>query len=232
MTTDEWCKKHNIERVNSIEELIEKSDCIDVLSPDNPEQHEALSRLALESGKRVYIDKTFAETKEIAERIFRTAEANAAPCFSSSALRFAAEYQKIDPSMVENLVSIGPGPLDTYCIHQIEPIVSLMGANVQRVMCVGTEKWPATVIEYRDGRRATMSHHGWESPFLMCVDYRGGSSEILEIKSDFFKIFINEMVDFFLNGNVKVKHEETIAVMGIREAAIKASKSPGEWIEI
>ncbi len=76
MTTDDWCEKYGIERVSSIEELIEKSDYINVLSPDNPEMHEELCHLPLKSGKRVYVDKTFSETKEIAERIFKLAEEN------------------------------------------------------------------------------------------------------------------------------------------------------------
>lgn len=232
MTTDEWCAKYGVERVNSIEELIEKSDVLNVLSPDNPEMHEELCDLALKSGKPTYVDKTFADTKEIAKRIFAVAEANNTPCFSSSSLRFAEEYQRVDRGEIENIASIGPGPLDVYSIHQIEPLVYIMGPDVSRVMYVGTEKWPALVLEWNDGRRATMSHHGWECPFSMCLDGRDGKSELVEVKSEYFMAFINELVDFFRTGEVKVPHEDTIAVIAVREAAIKSAGKPNEWVAV
>ena len=39
---------------------MEKSDCLLVLSPDNCEMHEELCQIPLRSGKRTYVDKTFA----------------------------------------------------------------------------------------------------------------------------------------------------------------------------
>lgn len=232
LTTDEWCEKYGIERVNTIEELIEKSDCLNILSPDNPEMHEELCDLPLKSGKRTYIDKTFADTKEIAQRIFKNAEENNTPCFSCSSLRYATEFVELPKENIENITSVGPGPLDIYSIHQIEPIVALMGPDVKRVMFIGTEKWPAVVIEWNDGRRVNFSHHGWECPFEMAVDYADGTTKMVEVKSEYFMIFMEEMADFFMNGTPKVSHEDTIAVIAIREAAIKSSKAPGEWIEV
>lgn len=232
MTTDEWCEKYAIERVNSIEELIEKSDCLNVLSPDNPEMHEELCELPLKSGKRVYVDKTFAETKESAEKIFAIAEANNTPCFSASALRFASEYADIDRSEVTGLVSVGPGALSNYSIHQIEPIVALMGPDAARVRFTGTETYPAADIEYRDGRVAHFSHHGWDCPFAMTIDLKDGKTKRVDIQSEYFNLFMKEMADFFLGAEPKVSHADTIAVIALREAVIKASEKPGEWVEL
>jgi len=232
LTTKQWCEKYGIEETASMAELIQKSDCINVLSPDNPEMHEELCELAMQSGKRVYIDKTFAETKEIAERIFAVAHAHNTPCFSASALRFANEYRGIDRASIQSIVSYGPGPLDTYSIHQLEPIVALLGPDIRRLMYVGTDVWPVIVMEYADGRRAVMSQHGWECPFGMQIDKKGGTTESIVVSSDYFNGFIREMADFFLHGNVKVPHEETVAIMAVREAAVKASFSPDTWIDI
>jgi len=230
LTTDTWCETYNIQRLSTIEELVEKSDAIIVLSPDNPEQHEELCELPLKSGKPVYVDKTFADTKEIAERIFAVANAHGTPCYSSSALRFAAEFADIDRSQVEGIVSLGPGPLGMYTIHQLEPIISLMGPNVSRVMFTGTENRPAYICEYVGGRKAAVSHHGWECPFTMAVDLKDGTTKMVKVESDFFKVFISEMVDFFKTGDVKVPQEDTIAVIATREAALKAAELPGEWV--
>lgn len=232
MTTDEWCEKYGIERVNTIEELIEKSDCLNVLSPDNPEMHEELCELPLKSGKRVYVDKTFAETKESAEKIFAIAEAHNTPCFSASALRFATEYAGINREDVAGLVSVGPGALSNYSIHQIEPIVALMGPDAARVRFTGTESHPAAVIEYRDGRVAHFSHHGWDCPFAMTIDMKDGKTQRVEITSDYFNLFMKDMADFFLGAEPKVSHADTIGVIALREAVIKASQKPGEWVEL
>ena len=232
MTTKEWHEKYKIPIVDSMEELIEKSDGIIVFSPDNPEQHEELCKLPFKSGKRVYVDKTFSETKKIAEDLFALAKKHNTLCYSASALRFAAEYKDIDPSTVENIASTGPGPLDQYSVHQLEPVVLLMGANISRVKYIGTQKWPAYICEYDDGRQTVISHHGDGCPFGMTVDFKDGTCKVLTVESDFYSHLIREMVDFFITGEIKAPHEQTIAIMAAREAAIKASREPGIWVAL
>ena len=90
LTNRQWAEKYGIELLSSIEEVVEKSDCLVVLSPDNPEMHEELCDLPLQSGKLCYVDKTFAPDKAAAERIFANAKAHGTKCYSSSALRFSA----------------------------------------------------------------------------------------------------------------------------------------------
>ncbi|MCL2056140.1 MAG: hypothetical protein FWH02_02845 [Oscillospiraceae bacterium] len=232
MTTDQWCGHHGIQKLDTIEELCEKSDGIIVLSPDHPEKHEELCRLPMQSGKRVYVDKTFAPAKEIAERIFALGDAHGTPCYSASALRFVPEYRELAGAQIENIGSRGPGPLEGYSIHQIEPVVALMGADIARVQFTGTEKYPAYICEYSDGRRATMSHHGWGYPFSIAADFSDGTAKAVTVQSDLFAQFIKELVDFFRTGEVKVPHEDTIAVIAVREAAIKAAKKPGAWMAL
>ena len=170
LTTDEWCKEKNIPRLNTIEELVEKSDGIIVLSPDNPEFHEELCQIPMQSGKRVFVDKTFAITKKAAEGIFALADKFGTPCCSASALRFASEYKEINKSQIENIASRGGGDIVIYSVHQVEPIVMLMGTEVKRVMYTGTNKWLSYVLEFADGRRAAISHHGSGCPFGMAID--------------------------------------------------------------
>ena len=133
-----------------MEEVIEKSDVLVVLSPDNPEMHEELCDLPLQSGKLCYVDKTFAPDKAAAERIFANAKAHGTKCYSSSALRFSAELNEIDTESICKIYSEGPGTYEIYSIHQIEPIVRLMNARAKRVMFTGDEKHPAMVIEFAD----------------------------------------------------------------------------------
>ena len=232
MTSEEWCEKHGMELVGSIEELIERSDCLNVLSPDNPEMHPELCRLPLESGKRVYVDKTFANSKREAQELFDIAERNDTPCFSASALRFAEELEPVDRARLAGLVSEGPGPLDNYAIHQIEPILALMGRAVKRVKFTGTQSLPAGVLEFADGRLSHFSHHGWDCPFAMTLDKTDASTQRIEIVSDYFHRFMEAMARFFLGEDPPVSHEDTIAVIAIREALLKASVQPDEWVKL
>ena len=55
---------------------------------------------------------------------------------------------------------------------------------------------------------------------------------MINIESDYFHDFIIELVDFYRNGAIKVPHEETISIMAIREAGIKAQEHPGEWLAV
>ena len=163
----------NIPLETSMDELIEKSDVLIVLSPDNPEQHLRLSEAALKSGKRTYIDKTFAPDAETARAIFDIADKYGTPCWSSSALRFADVYKDV-PKAISRLQAFGGGEFKMYLIHQLEPIVKLMGCDIKRVMSVGNDKFPSILIEFKDGRTAETNQYNG-ADFSMKLGYCDGS---------------------------------------------------------
>ncbi|MBQ3598702.1 MAG: Gfo/Idh/MocA family oxidoreductase [Clostridia bacterium] len=233
MTTDQWCEKYGVQRLDSIDEVVEKSDCIIVLSPDNPERHWDLCQKPLRSGKRVYVDKTFALEKSTAEALVKLAEENNTPFFSTSALRFADELKDIDRDGICFINSRGPGNFDTYSIHQIEPIVVLMGSKAKRIMSVGNGKYESMVIEFEGNRSIVMSQYGWTNvDFSMLVNYEDGRTVSVPQMSNTFPNFIKAMCDFFRTGEIKAAHDETVAIMGIIEAGNKALANPNTWIEI
>jgi hypothetical protein len=228
----EWCGKRGIELLSSIEEVVEKSDYLIVLSPDNPEFHEELSELPLQSGKPTYIDKTFAPDRAAALRLFAKSEEHGTPMYSSSALRFATEYVEADRNGIDTISSIGPGRYDNYSIHQIEPIVSLMGSRAERVMFTGTKQSPALIIGFEDGRQASIRHFGGDCPFSMAVGYGPDRSIMLKPESDFFALFIQNMIAFFETGRPAVAPAETLAIITIIEYGFKAAEKPFEWVEL
>jgi len=233
LTTDEWCKKFEVTKLNSIDEVIDKSDYMIVLSPDNPERHWDLCQKPLRSGKRVYVDKTFALSKDIAQGLVNIAEESGTPFFSTSALRFATELKDVERENIVFMNSRGPGNFDTYSIHQIEPIVILMGSDVKRIMSIGSGKYESMVIEFEGGRRAVMSHYGWTGvDFNMTVNYADGKTKLIPSMSDFFPNFMRELCDFFKTGEIKAQHDETVAIMGIIEAGNNALSTPGIWVEV
>lgn len=227
-----WCEKNGAALLSTIEEVVEKSDYIIVLSPDNPEQHEALAQIPLQSGKPTYIDKTFAPDRNTAIRLFDLAAKHHTPLYSSSALRFAAEYMELEQKGIEVISSIGPGSLENYSIHQIEPIISLMGPDVARMMYTGTSKSPALLIQFKDGRQATIHHFGWECPFSMAINYESGSCKIVKPESNYFQLFMQNLITFFETGQTTVPASQTVAIITIIEYALKAAKQPYQWIEL
>ncbi|MBQ1367847.1 MAG: Gfo/Idh/MocA family oxidoreductase [Firmicutes bacterium] len=231
LSNRQWADKNGIELLSSIEELVEKSDAIVVLSPDHPQFHKELSRIPLMSGKRVYIDKTFATSGQEAKEIFAVAENYQTPCYSSSALRFSKKLQKVKDAPVQGIISTAGGPVDSYLIHQLEPIVTLMGPAIDRVLYTGNPMMPAWEIHFMDDRTASMALFKGEAPFRLQIGCAEQSDEVL-IDDDFFLFFIDAMLEFFDTGIIPVPHEETIAIMAALESCWKSMKTPGEWLSV
>lgn len=233
MTNKQWSEKYNIPLANSIEEVIEKSDVLIVLSPDTPEMHEKLTKLPFESGKLTYVDKTFAPDRATAERIVDYAEKCGAKFFSSSALRFSSELKDIDKEKIYRIYSEGPGIYSVYSIHQIEPIVMLMNCRAKDVMFVGDEKHPAMLIRFEDGRIAQMVQRIYsDCPFKITTISEDNRASVHEIRSDYFQLFVDSAIEFFDNAVVPVPSKQTIDVIAIREAGFKAMETPFTWIEV
>ena len=233
ITNEEWSKRHNIPLCKTIEEVVEKSDVLMVLSPDNPEMHEELCDIPLKSGKLVYIDKTFAPTHEAAVRIFEKADKYGTKCYSSSALRFAAELDRIETEKIDAIYSEGPGKFEMYIIHQIEPVIRLMKSAVQKVMYTGSVQHPAAVVEFNDGRMwHLIMRDDKDYSFKYEIVDKENNVEVITIKSDYFGLFIDALINFFQTGEIKVPHEKTIEVISVREALINARKNPFKWMEI
>lgn len=228
----DWCQAHGITQVASIEELIELSDYIIVLSPDHPEHHEELAQLALQSGKPTYIDKTFAPDRGAAIRLFELAKQHGTPMYSTSALRFAEEYAEIAKEEIVSINSWGPGRYENYSIHQVEPIVSILGSKPQRIMYTGTAAVPSLIIDYGEGKQASIHHLGKGSPFTLGLTNRDGECIVKKVESDFFAPFIRNLVQFFETGQPAVDPRETIAVITIIEYGHKAAERPFEWIDL
>lgn len=235
VSTDEWCAKYGVERLNSIEELVDKSDLIVVFSPDNPELHEELSEYALKSGKPVYIDKTFATSKASAEKMFALAKANGTPMYSSSALRFADEYKDIRLGDVgaKNAVLTGPFFFEIYAIHIFEMMCTVMKDGAKRMMAVQNGKNRTIVVDYGEGRTAVFNQNETgNAPFTVSIEMPDGQTRYATVESSYFENFIDALVTFFETGMPQVDSAETIDLMGMLDSARKALLSPFTWVEL
>lgn len=236
LTTDEWCEKYNVERLSSIEELVEKSDYIVVLSPDNPEHHERLAELPLKSGKPVYVDKTFSPDLALGARLFELAEKHNTPMCSSSALRFSKEIidypdEKVNPDTIEFITTIGPGQFSNYAVHQLEMIVALLGPDAKRIKSHFTANGRVMMIEFAGGKMASMVQMA-EAPFQVMIQTNDGATKFISECTEFFEGLIHEMLDFFETGKVAIPKDETLAIMALLEAGNKALEKNDVWVEV
>jgi hypothetical protein len=233
VTNEEWCAQMGIEYCATIDEVIEKSDYLIVLSPDNPEMHWELVQKPLRSGKPTYVDKTFAPDKKTAEAIFALAKEHHTPMWSSSALRFSQEILDLDTAKIDSIVSVGSGVFDIYLIHQVEPIVRLMGTDIKQVMYTGTEVTPHVVLQFADGRVATIAHMP-EAPFALYINNTDGTTISIPNTTQFFPNLIKKMMEFFSTDGAVVgaPEEQTVTVIAAIEAAKKAKQQPNTWVAV
>lgn len=225
VSTDQWCEKFGTEKCESIAELCEKSDYIVILSPDNCEKHLEYAREVFKFGKPVYIDKTFAPNTEEAAAIFTLAEEHGVKFFSTSALRYAEELEKVEGT--KNLITTGPGgSLEVYVIHQIEMAVKTIKAEPMAVKADIQGDQRIWTIAFNDGSRWTGIYSPF-IPFSVCGD-NGYSA----VTSKFFPKLMADMLNFFKTGETSFDIGETMKAMRMRDGILRAVSMPGDWLNV
>ena len=233
-TLEEWCREQQVTPAASLAQVVEECDCLVVLSPDNPERHEDLCDRPLRSGKPVYVDKTFAPDLATAKRLFAKAERHGTPMYSTSALRYVENLEQVlqefASAHVDFVATRGPGEWGNYAVHQLEPLVMLLGVGATRVMSVGNEQARSLVVDYPEGRRGHLLQTA-DHPFGFTVQC-GGRTRTIDDLGDFFPRFLAAMLAFFENGEVPVLKEQTLETMALLEAGAAARRSPDTWVAV
>lgn len=237
LTTNEWCRQRNITPVKSMRELVDSVDAIMVIAADDSSWHEEVCQLPLRSGKPVFVDKTFAKDLRTGKRLFALAEEYGTPVFSSSAQRYCQsilDYQAKHPHRPSFVSTVGPHSLSNYAVHQLEPIVALMGTGVKKIkgFPVGSAV-TQLILDYGEGRMANFvqSPQPWAEFNFMVSDGETGERLISDDRY-FYHNLAKAILDFFVHGICPVAKEETLEILAIIDAAREARKTPDTWIEI
>lgn len=235
--TREWCRARNIRPVGSMEELLENVDAVMVIAADDATFHEPLCRLPLQSGKPVFVDKTFAPDLAAGQRMFALAERHGTPVFSSSAQRFCQDildYQAAHPQPPRFVSTVGPHSLDSYAVHQLEPIVALMGPCIRRLKAFGVgSAVTQLILDYGDGRLAsfTQTPQPWAEFNFMVSDGETGQRLVSDDKN-FYHNLSKAILDFFVHGICPVPKEETLEILAVIDAARRARTQPDTWFTL
>ena len=231
ISTDEWCEKFGVEKCNSIEELCEKSDYIMILAPANPEKHLKYAETVLKYGKNTYIDKTFAPNLKEAKAIYDLGEKYGTKFFSTSALRYADELKEHVSNLNSVIIRGGGRSFQEYIIHQIEMAVKMMGKGAEKVKVLNGGNQRICSVKYPDDKSIFFEYSPC-NPFAITTESKNENAQIHSISSDYFKSMLKSILEFFESGDIPFEKEQTLEVIAIRDALLKAENNPDEWVEI
>lgn len=237
MTSGEWCSAQNVLKAGSMRELLDSVDAVMVIAADDSRFHEIVCPEPLSSGKPVYVDKTFAHDLNTAKKLFAIAEEHGTPVFSSSAQRYCQhviDYLNERKGPTRFISTVGPHSLNNYAVHQLEPIVAIMGTGVKRMKAfsVGSSVTQLT-LDYGDGRLAsfTQTPQPWAEFNFMVSDGETGR-RLHSDDSNFYENLMKTILGFFSTGIPPVPKEETLEIISLIETARLARNDPDEWFPV
>jgi hypothetical protein len=237
MTSGQWCRAQNVREANSMQELLTSVDAVMVIAADDSRFHEIVCPEPLASGKPVYVDKTFAHDLNTAKKLFAIAEEHKTPVFSASAQRccqHVIDYLSERKGPTRFISTVGPHSLENYAVHQLEPIVAIMGTGVQRMkaFAVGSAV-TQLILDYGDGRLAsfTQTPQPWAEFNFMVSDGETGR-RLHSDDSSFYENLMKAILDFFVSGIPPVRKDETLEIISLIDTAKLARNYPDEWFPI
>ena len=127
-------------------------------------------------------------------------------------------------------VTGGGGSAEEYVVHQIEMVTKTLGVGACKTRAVQMGLLTMFEVAYDDERSATMSYCSG-NPFTVLAD-NGTKPVWKQIRSDFFAALLRDIIRFYESGKTSFDVKETLEIMAIREASLKALNTPGEWVEL
>ncbi len=241
-------KEMGVEIVQSIDELLSKTDVILLESNDGRVHYEQAMQV-FKSGKLVFIDKPIAHNLADAIKIYDAGRKCGAKYFSSSALRFsdvaiaarAGEYGKIKGAAL-----IAPSPEEVqgthnyytwYGIHGFEPLVAIMGMGVDKVSCFRNGDGDVINAVWKDGRMGELrlQRKSWiYSGYVLPEKKIKGSKDPVVLFDGYkgYQPLLKEIVKFFRTGVPPITPEETLEIFAFMEAAEMSAKRGGSPVTI
>lgn len=233
-------KKLGVEIVNSVDELIKKSDVI-LLETNDGRPHPEQALLVIKAGKPMFIDKPVAASLADTIAIYDAAKKYKVPVFSSSSLRYMESVQDVvrgKVGAVSGADTFSPATLEKthpdlfwYGIHGIEILFTLMGTGCNEVVRINTNNTDIVVGTWKDGRVGT-----FRGTRTGKHDYGGtvyGEKGNLSLGPfNGYDNLLYRIIDFFKTGNVPVRPEETIEIYAFMEAADESKRKGGAPVRI
>lgn len=236
----EEVKNLGVEIVNSIEDLLKKTDVI-LLETNDGRPHLEQAMLVLKAGKPMFIDKPVAASLKDTIAIYNAAKKYKVPTFSSSSLRYMESVQDVVKGKIGAVLgadTFSPATLEKthpdlfwYGIHGVEILFTVMGVGCKEVVRINTRDTDIVVGTWKDGRvgsfRGTRTgKHDYggtvygENGNLSLGPFKGYDSLLVQI------------IHFFKTGKPPVTPEETLEIYAFMEAADESKRKGGATVSL
>ena len=239
----ETVREAGVEIVDSIPQLLEKVDVVFLESVDGRiHLQEAIP--VIRTGKPLFIDKPAGGTLADAIAIYDLAQTHGTPCFSSSALRFAAGVEELarKPELGKIVGAMSWGPCDYepgtpdlffYGIHGVEPLCALMGPGCETVTRLHTKDVDVVSGVWQDGRVATYrGFRGAKGGFGLVAFGDQAFAQATPASLGGYRGLCVEIARFFKSRKAPVSAAETLEVLAFMEAADESKRQGGKPVTL
>lgn len=234
----EEVKKHDVEITSSIAELLDKVDCV-MLETNDGRIHLEQAMEVFKSGKICYIDKPIGATLGQAIAIYEMAEKYNVPIFSSSALRYSPQNQKLRNGEFGKILGadcysphkVEPTHPDFgfYGIHGVETLYTLMGTGCESVNRMSSQDADVVVGRWKDGRIGTFRGIK-EGPAIYGGTAYTPKGSIAAGGYEGYKVLLDQILTFFKTGVAPISKEETIEIFTFMKASNMSKEQNGKIV--
>lgn len=234
----EEVKKHGVEITSSIAELLDKVDCV-MLETNDGRIHLEQAMEVFKSRKICYIDKPIGATLGQAIAIYEMAEKYNVPIFSSSALRYSPQNQKLRNGEFGKILGadcysphkVEPTHPDFgfYGIHGVETLYTLMGTGCESVNRMSSQDADVVVGRWKDGRIGTFRGIK-EGPAIYGGTAYTPKGAIAAGGYKGYKVLLDQILTFFKTGVAPISKEETIEIFTFMKASNMSKEQNGKIV--
>jgi hypothetical protein len=228
-----------VEIVNSIRELLAKVDFV-LLETNDGRLHLPQALEVMKAGKRMFIDKPVAASLVDAVAIYNAAAHFNVPVFSSSSLRYITGVKEIAEGSIGKVLgadTFSPATLEKthpdlfwYGVHGVETLFTVMGTGCKNVIRAFTANFDKVVGTWTDGRIGTFRGiRSGKSDYGGTVFGEKGISTLGKYSG--YNPLLLKIIEFFDNGILPVKPEETIEIFAFMAAADESKLKGGIPVE-
>ena len=230
-------KKLNVEIVDSIDDLLKKTDVI-LLETNDGRLHREQAIQVLKAGKRVFIDKPMAASLADVMAIFEASKKYGIPLFSASSLRYIKGVEGIDKSKVLGADTFSPATLEKthpdffwYGIHGVETLYTVMGTGCREVVRVHTPDTDVVMGTWADGRIGTFrGTRTGKHDYGGTVYTTEGNVRLGPYAG--YEPLLKEIIKYFETGQVPVSPQETTEIFAFMEAADESKRRGGAAVTL
>ena len=236
----EKVKEQGVEIVPSIANLLIKVDCV-LLETNDGRLHLEQAMEVFKAGKICYIDKPVGATLGDAIAIYEMAEKYNIPVFSSSALRFTPQNQKLRSGELGKILGAdcySPHKAEPthpdfgfYGIHGVETLYTIMGTGCESVNRMSSDRGDVVTGRWKDGRIGTFRGITKGPQIYGGTAYTPKGSVAVGGYQG-YKTLLEQILKFFRTGIPPISKEETIEIFTFMKASNMSKEQNGKIITL